>query len=201
MEHTFSVCCNEKFPGISGILKIQSGYPFDTFRGKLHVPFKSFHQFQAIRGDICVTILNFDDESMKENGTRSSLDGPLHGGFSKILVNGKRPIRHAMVGDKALWWHECVQPPLPLRKSRPLAAQLKPPFGHSCYNYNFGFRSSLQKSDHPGQRRHEVWYQETMFSALVPYDFPQQEYFLYFTSTPAPLGSPEGVANQQGYLR
>ena len=99
----------------------------------MHVPFKSFHEFQAIRGDICVTILNLNDESMKENATPSSLDGPLHGGFSKFLVNGKRPIRHAMVGDKALWWHECVQPPLLLRKNRPLAAQLKPPFGHSCY--------------------------------------------------------------------
>ena len=111
MEHTFSVRCNEKFPGIRGILKTWSGYPFETFRWKLHAPFKSFHQFQAIRCDICVTILNFDDESMNENGTRSSLDGPLHGGFSAFLVNGKRPIRHAMVGDKALWWHECVQPP------------------------------------------------------------------------------------------
>ena len=121
------------------------------FENVVRLPVQNFpDQFQAIRGDICVTILNFDDERMKEHITRSSLDGPLHGGFSKFLVNGKRPIRHAMVGDKALWWHECVQPPPPLRKNRPLAAQLKSTFGHSCYNYNFGFRSSLQKSDHPG---------------------------------------------------
>ena len=38
---------------------------------------------------------------------------------------------HAMVGEKVMWWPECVQPPSPLRKNRPLTAQLKSPAGDS----------------------------------------------------------------------
>ena len=58
--------------------------------------FERNQQFQAIHGDICATILNFGDETISANGTcvkftRSSLDGSFHGGFSKCLVNRKRP--------------------------------------------------------------------------------------------------------------
>ena len=38
--------------------------------------------------------------------------------------------------------------------------------GHVQYSYNFGFRSSVQKNDHPGGRRHEVWHLEAMSSSL-----------------------------------
>ena len=41
-------------------------------------------------------------------------------------------------------------------------------------SYNSGFRSSVQQNDHLGEERHEVWYQESMFSALASYDFPLQ---------------------------
>ena len=39
-----------------------------------------------------------------------------------------------MDGDNVMWWPECVEPTPPLRKNRPLAAQLKLPFGDSCLN-------------------------------------------------------------------
>ena len=39
---------------------------------------------------------------------------------------------HAVVGDKVLWEPERVQPPPPLTKNCPLAAQLKLTFGNSC---------------------------------------------------------------------
>ena len=39
---------------------------------------------------------------------------------------------HAGVGDKVLWEPKCLQPPPPLTKNCPLAAQLKLPFSDSC---------------------------------------------------------------------
>ena len=39
---------------------------------------------------------------------------------------------HSMVSDKVMWWPECVQPSLPQEKSL-LAAQIKLPFGDSCF--------------------------------------------------------------------
>ena len=146
---------------------------------------------------------------MKENATPSSLDGPLHGGFSKFLVNGKRPIRHAMVGDKALWWHECVQPPLLLRKNHPLAAQLKPPFGHSCYwaAHRVGpvitsaFGRLCRKTITRGSEDTRSGTKKRCSQHLFHTIFPSSNFFLYLASTPAPLWKPEGVANQQGYLR
>ena len=48
-----------------------------------------------------------------------------------------------------------------------------------------------------------VWYRGTMFSQVVSHDFPLHrplhEYFLYLAL--APPENPEGVANQEGYLR
>ena len=70
-------------------------------------------------------------------------------------------------------------------------------------SYKFGFRSSVQRNVLSGEGRHEVWYRQTMFSQVVSYDFPLHgplhEYFLYLA--PAPPENPEGVANQEGYLR
>ena len=63
-------------------------------------------------------------------------------------------------------------------------------------SYDCGFRSSPQKNVEPGEGRQDVWYRETLFSQVVSYDFSLQEYFLL----PSP-GNPEGVANQEGYLR
>ena len=39
-----------------------------------------------------------------------------------------------MDGDNVMWLPECVEPAPPLRKNRPLAAQLKSPFGDSSLN-------------------------------------------------------------------
>ena len=38
-----------------------------------------------------------------------------------------------MVGDEIMWRPECLQPPPPLRKNGPLAAQSNSPFSDSCY--------------------------------------------------------------------
>ena len=84
MEHTFHVRSTEKFPEISEVCKGSPVYPLETFQWKCMFHLQVFirnHQFQAIHGDICVTILNFVDEHQKmelvSNGTRSSFDGPL----------------------------------------------------------------------------------------------------------------------------
>ena len=63
------------------------------------------------------------------------------------------------------------------------------------------FGRLCRKNDHPREGRNDVWQQETMFSALVSYDFPLQEYFLYLAPPPPPPPqSPKGIANQEGYL-
>ena len=41
-----------------------------------------------------------------------------------------------MVGDKVLWYPECVLPLPPLKKNSSLAAQLDSPFGGSCLVYS-----------------------------------------------------------------
>ena len=84
MEHTFYVRSTEKFPEISEFCKGSPVYPLETFQWKCMFHLQVFtrnHQFQAIHGDIFVTILNFGDEHQRmelvSNGTRSSFDGPL----------------------------------------------------------------------------------------------------------------------------
>ena len=61
----------------------------------------------------------------------------------------------------------------------------------------------MQKNVLPEGGRHRFWYRGTMFSQVVSYDFPLHrplhENFLYLAL--APPENPEGVANQEGYLR
>ena len=71
-------------------------------------------------------------------------------------------------------------------------------------SYKFGFRSFVQKNGPRGKEDTRVWYQETMFSQMVSYDFPLHgplhEYFLYLVSAPPPPPhprNPEGVVNLQ----
>ena len=52
----------------------------------------------------------------------------------KFVLLAHEILCHAMDGDNVMWWPECVEPTPPLRKNRPLAAQLKLPFGDSCLN-------------------------------------------------------------------
>ena len=52
--------------------------------------------------------------------------------------------------------------------------------------HKFGFRSSVAKKGLPGEEDTRVWYRETMFSQMVPYDFSLHGalhgYFLYLVS-------------------
>ena len=52
----------------------------------------------------------------------------------KFVLLAHEILCHAMDGDNVMWQPECVEPTPPLRKNRPLAAQLKLPFGDSCLN-------------------------------------------------------------------
>ena len=70
-----------------------------------------------------------------KNGTHFSCYRSLPKGtmFKRVNVSLSYEIlRHAMASGKVLWQPECVQPPPPFRKHRPLAAQLKYPFGDFC---------------------------------------------------------------------
>ena len=51
-----------------------------------------------------------------------------------LLALAHEILCHAMDGDNFMWWPEFEEPAPPLRKNRPLAAQLKSPFGDSCLN-------------------------------------------------------------------
>ena len=72
----------------------------------MHVPFTSFHKESSVPGYsrryLC-RYLKFwwrelEKMELVSNGTRSSLDRPLHGSFSKFLVNGKRPRSRKKIG-------------------------------------------------------------------------------------------------------
>ena len=51
---------------------------------------------------------------------------------NEFMFHSHEILCHAVVGDKVLWEPERVQPPPPLTKNCPLAAQLKLTFGDSC---------------------------------------------------------------------
>ena len=81
------------------ILKRQPCFPVRNFPVEMNVPFTSFHKESPVscysRQYLChhFEFLGREHKRMElvSNGTRSSLDGPFHGRFRKVLVNGKRP--------------------------------------------------------------------------------------------------------------
>ena len=79
-----------------------------------------------------------------------------------------------MVGNKALWEPKCVQPPHPLIKNRPLAAQLKLPFGDSCFffsnrkgDYYRYLAEIVKEEDQPGNENSAADHALNAYKAAV----------------------------------
>ena len=71
-------------------------------------------------------------------------------------------------------------------------------------SHKFGFRSSVAKNCLRGREDTRVWYRETMFSQMAPYDFSLHGalhgYFLYLVSAP-PEKPTRRCEPEEGYLR
>ena len=66
--------------------------------------------------------------------TKVFQNGTMFVNIIKFVLLAHEILCHPIDGDNVMSWPECVEPTPPLRKNRPLAAQLKLPFGDYCLN-------------------------------------------------------------------